>query len=108
MIGWAVITCLVFSVIESQLILPYHLAHRRTEGYLFSETRFVKRWIRFQGYFCGSLESFANNRYKPFLIKTLEWHWVTWAVATGVLLMAIALISSGRVIFQFFPAVEGE
>jgi multidrug efflux pump subunit AcrB len=107
-IGWVVIICLVFSVIESQLILPSHLAHRRTEGYLFSETRFVKGWIRFQGYFSGSLESFANNRYKPFLIKTLEWRWVTWAVATGVLLMAIALISSGRVIFQFFPAVEGE
>ena len=107
-IGWVVIICLFFSVIESQLILPSHLAHRRTEGYMFSDTRLVKGWIKYQGKFAGSLEWFAENMYKPSLIKSLEWRWVTWAIATGILLMALALIASGRVIFQFFPAVEGE
>ena len=107
-IGWVVIICLLFSIIESQLILPSHLAHRRTEGYLFSETRLVKGWIKFQGKFASSLEWFAENMYRPSLVKSLEWRWVTWAIATGVLLMALALIASGRVIFQFFPAVEGE
>lgn len=107
-IGWVVIICLLFSIIESQLILPSHLAHRRTEGYLFSETRLVNGWIKFQGKFASSLEWFAENMYRPSLVKSLEWRWVTWAIATGVLLMALALIASGRVIFQFFPAVEGE
>jgi len=107
-IGWVVIICLVFSILESQLILPSHLAHRKTEGYFMSETRLVKGWIKYQGRLAGSLEWFANGVYKPFLMKSLEWRWLTWAIATGVLLMALALIASGRVIFQFFPAVEGE
>lgn len=107
-IGWVVVICLVFSILESQLILPAHLAHRKTEGYWLSNTRFVKGWIRFQSVFADSLTNFAKNVYQPFLIKTLEWRWVTWAIGTAVLVLAIALIASGRVIFQFFPAVEGD
>lgn len=107
-IGWVVLVCLIFSILECMLILPAHLAHRKTENYLFSETRFVKGWIAFQGKFSGALEWFASDIYKPALVKTLEWRWVTWAVATAVLITSIALIASGRVIFQFFPAVEGE
>lgn len=107
-IGWVVVICLVFSLLESQLILPSHLAHRSTEGYAFADSRFVKRWITFQARFANSLEWFAQSAYKPFLVKSLEWRWVTWAVATAVLILALALIASGRVVFQFFPAVEGD
>lgn len=107
-IGWVVLVCLVFSILECMLILPAHLAHRKTEGYLLEGTPLVEGWIKFQGKFSGALESFATNNYKPFLEKTLEWRWVTWAVATAVLITSIALIASGRVIFQFFPAVEGD
>jgi len=107
-IGWVVVICLVFSILESQLILPAHLAHRKTENYFMSNTQFVKRWIKFQSIFADSLTNFARNVYRPFLIRTLEWRWVTWALATSVLILAIALIASGRVIFQFFPAVDGD
>jgi multidrug efflux pump subunit AcrB len=107
-IGWVVLVCLVFSIIECMFILPAHLAHRKTEGYFLHDTPIVDGWIRFQSKFSGSLEWFANEVYRPFLVKTLEWRWVTWAVATAVLLTSIALIASGRVIFQFFPAVEGD
>ena len=107
-IGWVVLVCLVFSILECMLILPAHLAHRKTEGYFLEGTPLVEGWIKFQGKFSGALESFATNSYKPFLEKTLEWRWVTWAVATAVLITSIALIASGRVIFQFFPAVEGD
>ncbi|MFT7137697.1 MAG: multidrug efflux pump subunit AcrB [Candidatus Azotimanducaceae bacterium] len=107
-IGWVVVICLVFSILESQLILPAHLAHRKTENYFMSDTQFVKRWIKFQSIFADGLTNFARNVYRPFLIKTLEWRWVTWALSTAVLVLAIALIASGRVIFQFFPAVDGD
>ncbi len=106
-IGWVVVVCLFFSLLESQLILPAHLAHRKTEGYMFEKTRLVQGWIRFQGVFADALESVANNFYRPVLERSLEWRWVTWAVATAVLLLALALVISGRVVFQFFPAVEG-
>jgi multidrug efflux pump subunit AcrB len=107
-IGWVVVICLVFSLLECLLVLPAHLAHRKTENYMFSESRAVKAWIKFQGFFSNALESMAKNYYKPGLIKTLEWRWVTWAVGTAILVTAIALIASGRVVFQFFPAVEGD
>jgi len=106
--GWVVVVCLVFSITECMFILPAHLAHRKTEGYFMEGTKPVEFWIRFQGKFAGSLEWAALNVYKPFLQKTLEWRWVTWAVATAVLVTSIALIASGRVVFQFFPAVEGD
>tara|TARA_B100000809_G_scaffold86644_2_gene85002 strand:- start:4281 stop:7526 length:3246 start_codon:yes stop_codon:yes gene_type:complete len=107
-IGWVVLICLVFSILECMLILPAHLAHRKTEGYFLEGTPLVEGWIKFQGKLSGALESFATDTYKPFLEKTLEWRWVTWAVATAILITSIALIASGRVIFQFFPAVEGD
>jgi multidrug efflux pump subunit AcrB len=107
-IGWVVVICLVFSILESQLILPAHLAHRKTENYFMSNSQFVHRWIKFQSIFADSLTNFASKVYRPFLIKTLEWRWVTWAIGTAVLVLAIALIASGRVIFQFFPAVDGD
>jgi len=107
-IGWVVVICLVFSLLECLLVLPAHLAHRKTENYMFSETRFVKAWIKFQGFFANGLETVATKYYKPGLIKTLEWRWVTWAVCTAILVTAVAMIASGRVLFQFFPAVEGD
>lgn len=107
-IGWVVVICLAFSILESQLILPAHLAHRKTEKYFLSDSQFVKRWIKFQSIFADGLTNFAKNVYRPALIKTLEWRWVTWAVGTAILILAIALIASGRVIFQFFPAVDGD
>lgn len=106
-IGWVVVVCLFFSLLESQLILPAHLAHRKTEGYFMENSRIVKGWIRFQGIFANGLETFAEHRYRPFLVRSLEWRWVTWAVATAILMLALALVISGRVVFQFFPAVEG-
>lgn len=107
-IGWVVLVCLVFSILECMFILPAHLAHRKTEGYFLEGTPLVKGWISFQSKFADSLEWFAISVYRPTLEKTLEWRWVTWAVATFVLVTSIALIASGRVIFQFFPAVEGD
>jgi len=107
-IGWVVVICLVFSIVECMLILPAHLSHRNTDSYPFKTTRFVQNWIRFQSFFADHLQGFAENVYRPFLIKTLQWRWVTWAVGTGILLMALALVASGRVIFQFFPAIEGD
>ena len=107
-IGWVVVICLVFSLLECLLVLPAHLAHRKTSGYLFSETRFVKRWIKIQSFFADGLENFAHNNYKSMLVRSLEWRWVTWAVGTAVLITAMSLIASGRVVFQFFPAVDGD
>ena len=108
LIGWVVIICLAFSIIECMLILPSHLVHRKTSAKTEDNPQWMQQWIRFQGYFSDQMQRFADSVYQPLLMKTLDYRWVTWAVATGVLIMALALVISGRVIFQFFPAVEGD
>ncbi|MEQ8857527.1 MAG: efflux RND transporter permease subunit [Pseudomonadales bacterium] len=104
-IGSVVIIALVFSIIESQLILPAHLAHRNhsepTHG-------LSKRWNGLQARLSGWLENVASHHYKPLLSRAVEWRYATAAAGLGVLILAVALIASGRVVFGFFPAVEGD
>ena len=103
-LGWVVIFALVCSIIESQLILPSHLAHRKNTE---PSTGFSKAWNTFQGKLADWLERMANDRYQPFVSKVITWRYVTAAVGLGLLVLALTLIMSGRVVFGFFPAVEG-
>jgi len=107
-IGGVVILCLVASVVESQLILPGHLAHRKTSGFLFEGSWLVNGWHRVQGRLADGLEYFATDVYQPLLRKCLHHRYATWALATAVIIVTVGLMASGRVIFQFFPAVEGD
>jgi multidrug efflux pump subunit AcrB len=104
-IGLVVVIALVFSIVESQLILPSHLAHRNHED---GHSKAAKAWNGFQGKLSGWLERLANNHYQPFLKKAVDNRYITASVGLGVLILALALIMSGRVIFTFFPAIEGD
>lgn len=107
-IGYTAILCLAFSLIESQLILPSHLAHRRTRSKSGTPNIFVARWQAFQEAMSGGLERFAKNTYGRLLEGAIEWRYVTVASAIGVLILTSALFSSGRMRFQFFPPVDGD
>jgi multidrug efflux pump subunit AcrB len=104
-IGYVVIIALIFSIIESQLILPAHLAHRNHEE---ARHGLSKRWNAVQGRLSGGLETVASRYYRPLLERAVAWRYATTAVGLGVLILAVALIASGRVVFGFFPAVEGD
>lgn len=104
-IGWVVIFALACSIIESQLILPSHLAHRKREE---PSTGASKAWNRFQGGLATWLENMATQTYTPFVRKVLTWRYATAAICLGVLILSISLIASGRVVFGFFPAIEGD
>ena len=106
-IGATVIVCLLFSLLESQLILPAHLAHRRTRSKGGSPNTIVRGWTIFQDGVALRLEHFARDVYRPFLERALEWRYLTVAIGVGVLILTVSLFSSGRMAFQFFPAVEG-
>ncbi len=107
-IGGVVVFCLIASLVESQMILPGHIAHRRTEGYFLEKSLLVKKWQAFQGRIADGLEYFAEYGYRRALKRVLEYRYVAWAVATGIIMVTLALVFSGRVIFQFMPAVEGD
>lgn len=107
-IGGVVVFCLIASLIESQLILPGHIAHRKTEGYMFEGTRLVNGWQALQGKISDGMEYFAEHYYRRSLRKVLKYRYAAWASATGVIIIVVALLISGRVIFQFFPSIEGD
>ena len=64
------IPALLFSLVESLLILPAHLAHGYSER---PPSAPVRAWLRFQGMFSGLLEWYVVNANRPLLARALEW-----------------------------------
>ena len=105
--GYTVILALLFSMIESQLILPSHLAHRKAEASIGSGSAAQDRWLRLQARVSDSLQTVASRYYQPTVEFAIQWRYATLAIGVVVLAITVALFASGRVIFQFFPPVEG-
>jgi multidrug efflux pump subunit AcrB len=106
-IGFVVILALFFSIVESQLILPGHLAHRNAERKPGQGTPLLNRWLALQDGISSGMQRVASEYYLPAVRKAVEWRYLTLAIAIGILLITTALLVSGRVVFQFFPSVEG-
>ncbi|MDE0129694.1 MAG: efflux RND transporter permease subunit [Gammaproteobacteria bacterium] len=107
-IGYVVAICLVFSVIESQLILPAHLAHRRRPSATDGMNAASRLWLRFQQQVATGIERFTHERYGPALERVIEWRYAALAIGFSVLLLALGLILGGRIQVQFLPAFEGD
>lgn len=105
-LGYTVIIALAFSLIESQLILPMHLAHRKPEQKP-GENRLLNRWLTFQEGISTALETVATKYYLPAIARVLEWRYATVSFAVVVLIITMSLFAGGRMQFQFFPGVEG-
>ena len=103
-LGWIVILALICSIIESQLILPSHLAHRSRK---IATAGFAGHWNKFQGKLAKGLQDLATKTYRPFLETSIRWRYATATTCLGLLILAFSLIASGRVNFGFFPAIEG-
>lgn len=98
-----VIPVLLFSWVESKLILPAHLVHVRV--------RREKKpgWFqRFQQAFADGLERAVFAIYKPFLERVITYRYLTLALFTGFSLVVICYVISGRFGFTFFPRVQSE
>jgi multidrug efflux pump subunit AcrB len=104
-----VIPVLLFSLIESKLILPAHLRHLKAEGSGGKQRpRLSRFWYTIQERVARGLEDFVERRYQPFLDLCLRWRYA--AVATGVacLLLTVGYVAGGFLKFTFMPEVESE
>jgi multidrug efflux pump subunit AcrB len=101
-VSWVVILCLMFSLIESKLILPAHLAGMKP---LKAEPGMVGR---FQRRFSGGLERFITKRYQPLLVKAVERRGATVALFMASVILAIGLLAGEKVRFIFFPDVPSD
>jgi len=103
-IGMVVILCLAFSLIESKLILPAHLAHmkikkRTTPTNPFSRLKFaINEW----------LQHFIHHTYRHFLERCISRRYSVVAVFVGVLMLSLALVQSGKVRWVFFPDIPSD
>ena len=104
-IGWVVILCLMFSLVESKLILPAHLAHMKIKHYE-KDTHNV--FVRFQRFFSEGLHHFVDDRYAPLLKKALQHRYLTLSIFISMLILSIGLLAGGILRFVFFPDITAD
>ena len=104
-IAVVVILCLLFSLIESKLILPAHLVGLELGRPTKPRWAFIGRWQRSIG---GGLNQFVENRYIPFLKLCLRHRYATLAGFLALLIISISAVNSGIARFEFFPNVPGD
>ncbi len=104
-IGWVVIVCLVFSLIESKLILPAHLVHMNLKPY---DPNKANRLQRFRDVFSEGIKTFIDKRYAPFLKKAIKNRYTTLATFLAMLILTIGLFGGGLVRFVFFPDIPSD
>jgi len=104
-IAVVVILCLLFSLIESKLILPSHLVGLRLGRPMTSRIAFLERWQR---KIAGGLTQFIDNRYQPFLRLCLKHRYANLASFMAILIISVNAVSAGIARFEFFPNVPGD
>jgi len=104
-IGPVVILCLLFSLLETKLILPAHLRNLRVGvrpgGWRAPIDNLQERCS-------GAMVRFANGTYLNALQRCLRHRYITLAVFVAVLIVSMALVPSGLVRFIFFPNVPSD
>ena len=104
--GIPVVVCLAlaFSLVESLLILPSHLAHMKPEPDVADAG-----WLTRTRMACAdSLAWFANERYRPFLEKCLRNHAAVGGFFLVLLCLSLALFGGGYLKSAFFPRVNSD
>lgn len=95
-----VATVLIFSLIETKLVLPSHLKHTRI-----GRTKF--NWFtRFQKSIADSLEAFVGKVYRPTLIVATRHRYTTLTVFFAIGMASFGLVASGRLGFVNMPSMD--
>ncbi len=102
-----VIACLVFSLLESQLVLPAHLAHLAGRSGP-ARTAAGRRWDAFQERLARGLEGFIAGRYRQTLERAVDWRYATLAAGVSLLLLTVGVMASGHLKFTFFPEIQAD
>ena len=104
-IAVVVVLCLLFSLIESKLILPSHLVGLRLGRPMASPIAFLERW---QSNIATGLTQFIDNIYQPTLQLCLKYRYATLASFLAFLIISINAVSTGIARFEFFPDVPSD
>ena len=109
-----VVLCLMFSLVESKLILPAHLVHAKIplidEDDLFHPTRKIglleripRSFLKVQRHVQHGLASLIKDWYRPWVERAIDNRGVTTSLFVAMLILTIGILGSGIVKFEVFP-----
>ncbi|WP_075184620.1 efflux RND transporter permease subunit [Teredinibacter haidensis] len=102
-IFFVVFLCLVFSLVESLLVLPSHLSHMGPEKpsrfYFLQKIESVRHWFSYK------MERFAEQKYLPALRMALHHKASTILGFFFVFAIAVSIVAAGWINSSFFPNV---
>ena len=114
-----VILCLIFSLIESKLILPAHLVHAKIEPIdeedLFNPQREIGRlervprfFMKIQRHVQHGMHKVINDWYEPALETVLKNRGLTFSIFAAVLIVTIGVMNSGLARIVLFPEIPSD
>ncbi len=108
-IALVVICCLIFSIIETKLILPAHLKHlKKQRQHTESHNPLLRALLGLQNKVSSGMQKFINDLYRPFLIKAVRNRYLTLISFICIMFISITLISAGFVRVSFFPVLDSD
>jgi len=99
-----VIPTLLFSLLQSKLILPSHLALLKP----YDPDEEPGPVMRFQRFFSRGLETVIDRFYRPAIRVVLHNRYLVLSIFIALLVVAIGSVATGWIRFQFFPVVEAD
>ncbi len=106
-ISGVMMIALGFSLIESKLVLPSHLAHGSGVGST-PKRKISIAWARVQKRVAVWLRHVTENIYAPAVTACVERRYVTAAAAFGLFFVALALIGSGHMKTVMMAPMEAD
>jgi multidrug efflux pump subunit AcrB len=103
-----VIPTLLFSLVESLLVLPNHLSHLQHDQDHVARTRVGRIWMRIQEAFSDGLQVVIERSYRPSLSRAIEWRYLTLAGMLALLLVTFGVVRGGWIKFNFMPVIEAD
>ena len=94
-----VIMAIAASLIECFIILPGHLAHSFKKGVHKEPSKYRQVFERY-------FEAFRQNVVRTLVTKAVQYRALTFSLVIMALALAIVMVTSGRVKFVFFPAIQ--
>ena len=101
-----VIPTLLFSLVQSKLVLPYHLSLCRVGDESLRDK--LNPVSRFQRRFSDGLERFVHTHYRRILELAMKNRYTTVAIFVAILIISLGMVFGGWVRFIFFPNVPSD
>jgi len=101
--AWVIIVSLLFSLLESKLILPAHLRHIPL-----GQSQRPGRLQRWRHLPQQGLDSIRQRLYRPLLISALRYRYGMLCVAVALCVLVFGYLSLGKIRSVMFPQVPGD